>query len=85
MVCFPFQGTVERISVSVSLNGFGSSYSESPLPDPLCSLIEVEGGLNLLVVLVDPDWGALEPLAVKLVGLFLLVYSEVSIQLFFLC
>jgi hypothetical protein len=54
--------------VSVSLNEVGSSYSESPLPESLCSLLEVEGGLNLLVVLVGPDWGALEPLAVKLVG-----------------
>ena len=54
--------------VSVSLNEVGSSYSESPLPESLCLLLEVEGGLNLLVVLVGPDWGALEPLAVKLVG-----------------
>jgi len=53
--------------VSVSLNVSGSSYSEFPLPEYLCSLSEVEGALNLLVVLVGPDWGALEPLAVKLV------------------
>lgn len=54
--------------VSVCLNVIGSSYSELPLPESLCSLSEVEGALNLLVVLVGPDWGALEPLAVELVG-----------------
>jgi len=54
--------------VSVSLNVSGSSYSEFPLPESLCSLSEAEGALNLLVMLVGPDWGALEPLAVKLVG-----------------
>ena len=56
--------------VSVSLNVDGSSYSEFPLPEFPCSrsLSEVEGALNLLVALVGPDWGALEPLAVELVG-----------------
>lgn len=54
--------------VSVCLNVSGSSYSEFPLPESLCSLLEVEGALNLLAVLVGPDWGALEPLAVELVG-----------------
>ena len=54
--------------VSVSLNVIGSSYSEFPLPEFSCSMSEVEGALSLLVVLIGPDWGALEPLAVKLVG-----------------
>jgi len=54
--------------VSVSLNVSGSSYSESPLPESSCLLSEVEGALNLLFVLVGPGWGALELLAVKLVG-----------------
>ena len=53
--------------VSVSLNVIGFSYSEFLLPEFLCSLSEVEGALNLLVVLIGPDWEALEPLAVKLV------------------
>jgi len=62
--------TLQCISVSlnVSLNVSGSSHSELPLLESLCLLSEVEGALNLLVVLVGPDWGALEPLAVKLVG-----------------
>jgi len=58
--------TLQR--VSVSLNVTGSLYSELLLPESLCSLSEAEGALNIFVVLVGPDWGALEPLAVKLVG-----------------
>ena len=54
--------------VSVSLNVIGSPYSEFPLSEFLCLLSEAEGALNLLFVLVGPDWGALELLAVKLVG-----------------
>jgi hypothetical protein len=46
----------------------GSSYSECPLSESLCSLFEGEGALYLLVVLVGPDWGAFEPLAVEPVG-----------------
>jgi len=65
---FRGQGRSMRISVSVSLNVSGSSYSELPLPESSCLLSEVEGALNLLIVLVGPDWGALELLAVKLVG-----------------